>query len=176
MTAKNHPLNSQNKIIVRPATTQDGQQMAALFMTAWHTNLKDFVPAGFLDQFQHDKQKEKYSARVIDPAWILLVAEFQNNIVGMIGATASNSNSDQTELKSMYIAPLYQRQGIGTLLLNKLFSELKRHNTKNVIVWCIEANKPACSFYEKHGAIRIKNIATPEQYSSFPHNSYNWDL
>ncbi len=70
------------KINIRPAIKQDGEKIANLWLNVWHTSLKDFMPNGFLDQFTHEKQKEKYSARALDPEWILLIAENSNDIIG----------------------------------------------------------------------------------------------
>lgn len=40
----------------------------------------------------YEKQRQKYAQRANDPEWILLVAELDKKIVGMIGATNNKSN------------------------------------------------------------------------------------
>src|SRR6516225_4456506 len=75
---------------VRRALASDADGMASVSMRAWHLNLKDIVPEGFLDQFVFEKQREKYAERALNSTWILLVAEFDGKI-GMIGAQSNDS-------------------------------------------------------------------------------------
>jgi GNAT superfamily N-acetyltransferase len=166
------------KIKIRAATKQDGEQLAQLWMNVWQTNLKKYMPDDFLNQFSHEKQKEKYSQRAIDPEWTLLVAEDRDGIVGMVGATNSNweIQSYPKEIKAMYIAPSYQRRGIGTLLLDSIFAELKYQRIKGAMLWCIKDNQAACSFYENCGGKRIENITPPAEYSVVPHIIYAWEF
>lgn len=166
------------KINIRPATIKDADEMAKLFMRTWQISLSQYVPAGFLDQFQYQKQKEKYILRVADPQWIILVAKYQGKIVGMIGVTGNDSQPIlyQKQIKSVYVDPDFQKQGVGRLLLEKLFSELQKQRIKNVMLWCMTSNQGACSFYEKHGGQRIENISPPEEYASMPHVIYAWEF
>jgi GNAT superfamily N-acetyltransferase len=166
-------------IKIRLATVEDAEQIARLFMRAWHISLKDIVPDGFLDQFSHEKQKEKYIQRVADPEYILLVAELNGDIVGMIGAKDNHTESlsYQKEIRAMYVDPDFQRQNIGSLLLERMFLELKKSQPRNAMLWCIKANKTAGSFYEKHGGKRIEtNIKPPAEYSAIPHVIYGWEF
>lgn len=55
------------KAEIRPAIASDGEAMARLFLRVWHITLRDIVPSGFLDQFQHDKVKFKYANRAVEP-------------------------------------------------------------------------------------------------------------
>src|ERR1700735_1248061 len=69
---------------IRCAVAADAEQMAALFMRCWQINLKEFTPDGFIDQFSHEIQKQKYIQRARDPNWIIFVAESGDKIVGTI--------------------------------------------------------------------------------------------
>jgi N-acetylglutamate synthase-like GNAT family acetyltransferase len=166
------------QVKIRPAVIGDAEQISELFMKVWHTSLKDIVPDGFVDQFEHEKQKQKYAQRAVDPKWILLVAESGGSIVGMIGATDNNSEPlcYQKQIRAMYIATDVQRQSIGTQLLDRILVELMKQQVSNVMLWCIKANHAACSFYEKRNGQRIENVDPPDEYSSMPHVIYAWEF
>jgi GNAT superfamily N-acetyltransferase len=168
---------SEVQLNIRPALSSDAEGMARVSMRAWHISLKSVVPDGFLNQFEHEKQKIKYAERAVDPSWLLLVAESQGKIAGMIGAKDNDSEpqSYQKQIKVMYVDPEFQSRGIGEALLAAVFAELKHQGVKRVMAWCITANEIACSFYEKCGARRIERIEPPEEYAAMPHVIYAWD-
>jgi GNAT superfamily N-acetyltransferase len=165
-------------INIRPATVDDAEQMAALFMRCWLISLKDFAPDGFIDQFSHETQKQKYRQRAIDPGWLMYIAEQGGNVLGMI--TARDNPSEpviyQKEVRALYVDPDFQRQGIGELLLSKVFSVFKKHSIRNAMLWCIKANHRAGSFYEKHGGKKLEGINPPQEYAAMPHLVYTWEF
>jgi GNAT superfamily N-acetyltransferase len=170
--------DSRQNCIIRLARHDDGAAMAQLFMRVWHTNLKDHVPEGFLDQFKHETQREKYTSRAIDPNWLVLVAESNAKVVGMLGATNNDTAPliYKKQIKAMYVDPDSQSKGIGTALLKSGFAELTGIGSFNTMLWCISSNQQACSFYEKHGGKRIEGIAAPTEYSIVPHLIYAWEF
>ncbi len=60
MEGPKRDMHNQNKVKIRPAVIQDSDQLATLFMNVWHTDFKNLLPKDFLNQFQHEKQKQKY--------------------------------------------------------------------------------------------------------------------
>ena len=164
-------------VTIRRACASDADGMANVSMRAWHLSLKDILPDGFLNQFEYEKQREKYAERSLDPAWILLVAECEGKIVGMIGAKDNDSEPllYEKQIKVMYVDPDFQNRGIGKALLAAIFVEFKKQGFERAMLWCIAANKAACSFYQKHGAKRIEGIKPPEEYGAMAHVVYAWD-
>jgi GNAT superfamily N-acetyltransferase len=108
---------------------------------------------------------------------VLLVAESNGKILGMIGVKDNDSEplSYQKQITAMYVDPDFQRQGIGTLLLKSAFAQLKNQGVGSAMLWCIKSNRPACSFYEKYGGKCIENIKPPEEYAAMPHVIYAWE-
>ena len=168
---------SELNLNIRPAQPSDAEGMARISMRAWHITLKDIVPDGFLDQFEHEKQKAKYAQRAVDPAWLLFVAECQGKIVGMIGSQNNDSEPRfyEKQIKVMYVDPDFQNRGVGKALLANIFAELRQQGIERVMLWCITANKTACSFYERSGGRKIECVDPPEEYAAMPHVIYAWD-
>jgi GNAT superfamily N-acetyltransferase len=169
---------SEVQLNIRPAFSSDAEGMASVSMRAWHISLKNIVPDGFLDQFEHEKQKMKYAERADDPSWQLLVAESRGKIAGMIGVRDNDSEPQayEKQIKVMYVDPEFQRRGVGKALLAAVFAQLKEQGVRCVMAWCITANEIACAFYEKSGARRIEGIEPPEEYAAMPHVIYAWDF
>ncbi len=134
------------------------------------------LPTGFLDKFDHAVQREKYAGRASDPAFLLLLAEQDNQIVGMISAKDNYTAPLEFEkqIAAMYIDPGYQSRGIGSALIKSLRVELQTRDVKNLMLWCIEHNHRACAFYKKHGAQKITGTPLPPEYAAMPHVVYAW--
>jgi len=138
--------------------------------------MAEYFPDGFLKRFSFENQKTKYAERAKDPNWILLVAIENNKVVGFVGAIENDSEplSYQKQIRSMYVGPDWQRQGVGSALFKAITTELKKIGANSVMLWCIRANVGACSFYEKHGGKHIENVPPPLEYSEMPHVIYAW--
>jgi ribosomal protein S18 acetylase RimI-like enzyme len=164
-------------MLVRRAKPEDGEEIARLFMRAWHISLKHLLPEGFLDKFEHRVQRDKYAERAKDPDWALYVAEADGRVAGLIGAKDNDTPPPgyQKQIKSMYVDPDFQRRGLGQALLKHLFAEMKKDGVKNAMLWCISTNAPACAFYEGQGGRKIEGVPLPEEYAALPHVVYAWD-
>ncbi len=169
---------NSTEVKIRPAESKDAQQMATLFMRCWQISLKDFTPPGFIDQFSPEVQKQKYLERLTDPRWTMFVVESDNRIIGMIAGKNNSAEplAYEKEIRAMYVDPDFQKQGIGSLLFKELFSDFQKRQVRNAMLWCIKANYPACSFYEKHGGCKIENIKPRPEYSSMLHVIYTWEF
>jgi len=78
-----------------------------------------------------------------------LVAEQFHKIVGFI--VGVKTSTDIARILMLAVSEPQRRQGIGTLLLNRLLKELAIHNTKHVGLEVRTDNRPAIGFYQKHG-------------------------
>jgi GNAT superfamily N-acetyltransferase len=163
-------------MLIRPAAPEDSESIAEIFMRVWNITLAEFVPAGFLKRFAYETQKTKYAERAVDPNWILLVAVVDDKIVGFVGAKDNDAKplQYQKQIRSMYVDPDWQRQGIGSVLFSAIENELKNRGSQTMMLWCIKANAKACSFYEKHGGKRVENVTPPLEYSEMPHVIFAW--
>jgi len=162
--------------LIRQAQVEDVPEISALFLRVWAENLARYAPPGFIDQFAKSDLDRKYAQRVSSPDWIVSVALVNNRVVGM--ATARDNDAEplsyQRQIRSMYVLPDYQRSGIGSALLLDISTKLSATDSKSVLLWCIQANVQACRFYEKFGAGKIVDVATPPEYSAMPHVIYAW--
>jgi len=75
------------------------------------------------------------------------------------------------ELLRHYVSPTYQRQGIGSYLLNQAIVEIsKRGPLSKVWLAVLRENPVGRSFYEKYGFVHERDEGTHSQFG--PHESY----
>ena len=88
-----------------------------------------------------------------DPATDMIV-ERDGRGIGLIGVDRSQK---PWVLEKLYVLPAYQKQGIGSLLLNRLIEEAKSERAA-LRLTVLEVN-PARRFYERHGFVLTHTIA-----------------
>ena len=63
----------------------------------------------------------------------------------------ANPTADCVRIQELFVDPFFQGQGIGSILIKDCIQQAKEHNVRKIILWVLEENKPARSFYEKYG-------------------------
>lgn len=76
------------------------------------------------------------------------VAKKETTVVGFIGMWFV---MDECHIANVAVSPEYQRQGIGTQLVNELFQHCQEHGTRYVMLEVRVSNLPAQKLYEKFG-------------------------
>ena len=87
---------------------------------------------------------------------LFLVAEKHHRTIGFI--TGIQITNEIARIVMLSILPSYQRQHIGTELLNELLLTLREKNVKQISLEVKTDNKKAISFYKKHDFTIIDTI------------------
>jgi ribosomal protein S18 acetylase RimI-like enzyme len=82
-----------------------------------------------------------------------LVAECGREIVGFLHY---DREGPEPELHRIYVEAALKRQGIGSALLRELHLRLPRD--ASYILMVVAANRPAVSFYERHGLVEAAHV------------------
>ena len=130
------------KTVIRPETAADVVAIRDVTVSAFKT----------LEISNHTEQFIIEALRAAKALTISLVAEVDDRVVGHITfspVAISDGTSDWYGLEPASVLPEYQRQGIGTALIGKGLSRLKRLNARGV---CL-AGHP--DYYRKFG---FKNV------------------
>jgi GNAT superfamily N-acetyltransferase len=113
----------------------------------WSNYLKNWTPksAGrwFLDS------KKRLGAK-------MLVVEMDGRIVGINGIISERNSGKGRFFTGIVVSPSYRRRGIGSLLLHKTLSELKRENLRWAEVETIQGIPAAKYLYPKYGGTSIQ--------------------
>lgn len=82
------------------------------------------------------------------------IVELAGRGIGMIGV---DRRSDDWFLDKLYLLPTYQRQGIGSYLLQRLIGEAK--SAQVVLRLTVLEVNPARRFYERHGFVLTHTVS-----------------
>lgn len=70
------------------------------------------------------------------------------------GVIKGHPEDDKTiEITDFYVEPFFVGQGIGTLLVEYLVSQVREKGFQKILLWVIKDNVRARKFYEKNGFI-----------------------
>jgi ribosomal protein S18 acetylase RimI-like enzyme len=125
-------------IILRPATAADLAFARALYLD----NMREVTER--ILAWDEAKQTASFDARfVLDEVSIVRVDEEE------IGWMQVAESDGEFFLKQFFIAPRFQRRGIGTRLLQDLI--VRAAQTRKAVTLGVVKGNPARSLYERHG-------------------------
>ncbi|OUJ71772.1 GNAT family N-acetyltransferase [Hymenobacter crusticola] len=118
-------------LIIRKAQSSDSAQLAKIFLESRRSGFYWLDPERFqLDDFERQTQGE-----------IVWVAEWNGELAGFISV-----EEEDAFIHHLFVAPGYQRLGIGRRLLQSLRTWLPTPYTLK----CLTKNKKAQAFYKKN--------------------------
>ena len=148
-------------IEIRKAYPTDAYSLAAIQYNVFRSIYYDVVSNGIFSEMSrtlnarvsHLKDQIRENNRIF-------VAVDNESVVGYIFYAKAQNNTASTtaEIRSIYLLPNYQRQGIGTELISLSIDELKKLGYRSLIVDCPKGGF-AVSFFEKMGGVR-KEVAS----------------
>ncbi len=126
-------------------------EISNIYENSWKYAYKGIIPQDYLDSIPKGRWANS------------ITKEGMNNLVvienGIIIGTASFCKSrwerynDYGEIVSIYFLPYYIGKGYGSNLLNKCIEELKSLGYDKLLLWVLEDNSRARTFYEKNGFV-----------------------
>ena len=96
------------------------------------------------------------------------VWEEENRVSAMLsfGDTADADMAGAFEIWRIYVAPQFQRKGIGKMLMDFAEQEAEEQGYKEIVIWAFQNNHHAVSFYKKRGYSIDKEEYLSEPYFS----------
>ena len=143
--------------MIRKATIGDCLRIAEIHVFGWRCAYKNFIPLDFLfNTMTVKKHKEKWVEILVanEKTNETYVFEEDNILKGFmtIGDCRDDDKDENTfELWGIYIDPIFQRQHIGSTLVDYCIIEAIGRNKKEIIIWVFEKNKDSIEFYKKTG-------------------------
>ena len=121
---------------LRPYHPDDFESLVRLWYESWHHNFPNLQhPWTYLQWREHFQDRVTANASI----WI---AEGTGQLAGFIVLHENNGYLDQ-----IFVSPAMQRQGVGTILLNKA----KELSPDGIYLDTLQSNTKSRRFYEKHG-------------------------
>lgn len=139
-------------IEIRPAGPADSDAIADVHVNAWRGAYSGIIPHTALITMLN-RRGPQWWARAIRRAASILVVEIGGEIVGYatFGRNRAHELDQQGEIYELYILPEYQGIGLGSRLFAAARDALDRHGLDGLVVWALDENDIAQSFYRGHG-------------------------
>jgi ribosomal protein S18 acetylase RimI-like enzyme len=145
--------------MIRKAVINDSVRIAEIHVFSWRCTANDFVSLDYLFNKMTVKNYEENIRKYLDKdskPFEIYVFENDNIIKGFMtigDCTDKDKDNNTFELENIYIEPLFQRQNIGTEMVNFFIKTATEKDKKEVIIWVFEKNIKAIKFYSKMGFV-----------------------
>jgi ribosomal protein S18 acetylase RimI-like enzyme len=139
-------------IDIRRAEPRDAPAIADVHHEAWRGAYAGIIPHRALNAMINRRGSEWW-ANAIRRAATVLVVEIGGKVAGYttVGRNRARELPQQGEIYELYLRPEYQGVGLGSRLFAAARQKLADHGLKGMVVWALEDNTNALSFYAGAG-------------------------
>ena len=109
-----------------------------IYERSWKYAYQNIIPQDYLDSIPTGR-------------WANSITKNGMKSLVLIGKSRWEKYSDYGEIVSIYLLPEYIGKGYGASLLEKCVEELKNLGFDRILLWVLEENSRARSFYERNG-------------------------
>lgn len=141
-------------MIIRDAREGDERVIAEINVRSWQAAYSHILPASLLENLSIDRREEGWREQLIAADRTILMAEENGNAVGWIAlgeVRDPDCGTEVAELYGIYLDPDSWHRGVGRQLLDRGLERLPGDRIREVVLWIIEENHQARSFYESAG-------------------------
>lgn len=144
---------------IRNVEKEDIEKIVDIKIDDWRKTYKGIVSDEYLKNMNREYEIDKRKKDYMENGFI--VATLNNEVVGFCRYIDSNKFSAEfenvdCELCALYVKSTMKRQGIGRKLIEYVIKEFQTKGKKQMILWCLDENKPSRQFYEKMGGKTYK--------------------
>jgi ribosomal protein S18 acetylase RimI-like enzyme len=145
------------EVKVRRAAVEDAESIGLVQVESWRKTYAGILPDAHLESLNIEKHALFWRQSLREGRMYVFVAEDSWGIFGFIagGAIREPIEGYDAELYAIYLMPARQRRGVGQELALTLREALLMESFNSMVVWVLEQNLPAVSFYKKLGGIPI---------------------
>jgi RimJ/RimL family protein N-acetyltransferase len=142
------------EVHIRKATLTDAAAIAEIHVVSWQHTYRGLVPDAYLDTMSIINYQARWQASLVSGIPQLIVAELAGQIVGFSSfgqCRDVDASSNDGEVWSIYLSPLYWGRGFGTALLIESRKQLLAQGFMRINLWVIIGNERAVHFYRAAG-------------------------
>jgi len=166
------------RIGIRLARPADAVHIAHIYVESWRETYAGILPdAGLLRMSKVDHATSWLrTIKGSNPRHPVLVAgDTRGNIYGFASAGPSRDKSlpFEGEVYTLYVAPGWTGQGLGSALLSSIFRLFAKANFRGIVIWAL-ADNPSRFFYEAMGGRLIAERQHPLWGRSMREIGYGW--
>jgi ribosomal protein S18 acetylase RimI-like enzyme len=147
-----------DQIAIRPARPGDARRIARLDVETWRATYAGILANEFLVALSAPRREAGWSAVIErEPRDVRVAVDDDDNILGFGSCGRCRAGAPYAgEVFTLYVAPDWQNQGIGRLLLLELFERLVDQGCGSAIIWVLRDN-PGRFFYQRLGGREVQH-------------------
>lgn len=159
---------------VRRAKPADSKALSEIFADSWRLAYRGIIPHAHLECLI-GRRGEAWWKKSIKSEAHLLVVEVNGEVVGYASCGASRGHAVyKGEIFELYVAPLYQGLGLGEVLFEACRCQLDGRGLDGLIIWALEDNDIAASFYWRRGGRAIARSSVSFGNARLGKIAYAW--
>lgn len=163
-------------IDIRKAEPSDAQAIAEVHHAAWQGAYAGIIPHKALAKMIGRRGSDWWE-NAIRRAATVLVVEIGGKVAGYttVGKNRARELPQQGEIYELYLRPEYQGVGLGSRLFAAARRKLADHGLKGMVVWALEENINAVSFYSGAGGRDIAEGVEVFDQKALKKVAFVWD-
>jgi ribosomal protein S18 acetylase RimI-like enzyme len=163
---------------IRWAVPEDSIWIGLVQVESWRKTYAGIVPEAYLASLDAEKNAEMWRRGMKAGDMAVFVAEDEWGIFGFVSGWAIREPIPgyDAELYAIYLMPARQRRGVGQELARSLRDALLMEGFRSMVVWVLERNLPAVSFYKRLGGIQIAKKTIEIGGTELPELAFGWPV
>jgi ribosomal protein S18 acetylase RimI-like enzyme len=163
-------------IDIRRAEPRDAPAIADVHHQAWRGAYAGIIPHRALNAMISRRGGEWW-ANAIRRSATVLVVEIGGKVAGYttVGRNRARELPQQGEIYELYLRPEYQGVGLGSRLFAAARQKLTDHGLKGMVVWALEDNINALSFYAGAGGRDVAEGVEVFDQKALKKVAFVWD-
>ena len=147
-----------DEITIRVARQGDARRIARLDVETWRATYAGILTTPFLVGLSTQRRELGWAAVIErEPRDVRVAVDSDGNILGFGSCGRCRAGAQFAgEVFTLYVAPDWQNQGIGRLLLLALFERLVAQGCGSAIIWVLRDN-PGRFFYQRLGGREVEH-------------------
>lgn len=147
---------------IRPASLDDARPIAEVGYSAWDAAYRGLLPDELIESWSIPVRIERLTERWQhhDPEYRLWVLDGADGLVAYSASGLVHEHESiplaVAEIYSFYVHPLCWRRGHGRRLMQHVLADLFARGFREVRLWALTDNAPACRFYEALGFLAAR--------------------
>jgi ribosomal protein S18 acetylase RimI-like enzyme len=164
---------------IRRATLDDAGAIAAVHVASWRTTYPGIVSQSYIDSLSVDERTSMWTRRLSEASNaapdVLVVESPDAGIVGFAsgGPIRHPEPGFDAELYAIYLLAEFQGRGVGRRLVVE-WARLAVAGGLHAAIVRVLADNPACAFYERLAAYRLRESRLEIGGKDYPEICYAW--
>ena len=145
-------------MLIRPARTEDAENIAALYVRNHRTTYKNLLPAEYFEALTEETAQSKWKSYIADESNRGWVAEDESGFLGFVASTKDEELENVWYLDSLHVCERARGKGIGTALIKLVGGYAYKGGYEKMSICIVKGNDNAGTLYRKLGARHYKDF------------------